>query len=175
MNPDLLQQLRDIHLPAEPGWWPPAVGWWLLAALLAAAFVWLAQRLAGRWRHFRPARRANALYRGIADELRAGSISPMEYVHRTNALLKRLAIQGPAGHTIAPESGGPWLRYLDERYGQRAFSRGAGRCLGSERFRRDAGVDTEALDRLMRRYLATERARFWRGDGRRGKYPGSPR
>ncbi|MBP6325901.1 MAG: DUF4381 domain-containing protein, partial [Dokdonella sp.] len=21
-------QLRDIHLPPDPSWWPPAPGWW---------------------------------------------------------------------------------------------------------------------------------------------------
>ena len=37
--PDPLQ-LRDIHLPADPGWWPPAPGWWLLAAVLVALLAW---------------------------------------------------------------------------------------------------------------------------------------
>ena len=42
-------QLRDIHLPAEPSWWPPAPGWWMLATLslvmlLAGVCLWRRQR-----------------------------------------------------------------------------------------------------------------------------------
>ncbi len=42
-------RLRDIHLPAEPSWWPPAPGWWVLAALVlvaivAAAWMWRRHR-----------------------------------------------------------------------------------------------------------------------------------
>ena len=62
---------------------------------------------------------------------------------------------------IGPQSGERWLRYLDARYGQAAFSRGPGRCLGSERFRREFTVDA-ALDDLIGRFLARECARCWR-------------
>lgn len=56
--------LRDIHLPRDPSWWPPAPGWWLLAFLLlglAIAAAWL-------WRRRQHARRARAR---VFDELDA--------------------------------------------------------------------------------------------------------
>ena len=191
MDESLLQQLRDIHLPAAPGWWPPAIGWWLLAMVVAGVLAWMIWWLGARWRRFRPARTARALYRGISQELRSGSISPTRYVHQTNELLKRFVLhdgqlqargarsrspaeaflaggapsRSPAegsDHSIGSESGDGWLRYLDGRYGQAAFSRGPGRCLGTERFRRDVVVDAEALDGLINRFFARECARCWR-------------
>ncbi len=37
MDPaSLLAQLRDIQAPEPISWWPPAIGWWLLALMLTA-------------------------------------------------------------------------------------------------------------------------------------------
>ena len=35
--------LRDVHVPAAPSLWPPAPGWWLVAAAVLAiiAIIWL--------------------------------------------------------------------------------------------------------------------------------------
>lgn len=162
MNPELLKQLRDIHLPAEPGWWPPAIGWWLLALALATATAWLAWRLVARWRRYRPARTARALYRAVSRDLDAGTITPVQYLHRTSELLKRVAIHSAQDLATAGQSGDDWLHYLDARYGQLAFSRGPGRCLGADRFRRDPEPDTRFLDSLIDRFFARECARFWR-------------
>lgn len=50
MNP--LDQLRDIHQPTPPPWWPPAPGWWLVATLVLGTLLatgwWLYRR---HWRH----------------------------------------------------------------------------------------------------------------------------
>ncbi|MEO6799673.1 MAG: DUF4381 domain-containing protein [Rhodanobacter sp.] len=54
--------LRDIHLPAEPSWWPPAPGWWLLAVLVLVAIV----LVVSKWRRDR---RVRGRQRQILDEL----------------------------------------------------------------------------------------------------------
>ena len=41
---ELAAQLRDIHLPLPPSWWPPQPGWWLIALALLAACLWWLRR-----------------------------------------------------------------------------------------------------------------------------------
>ena len=50
MNNPALEQLRDIHLPQAVHWWPPAPGWWVVAALSLALTIWLVRFLQRRYR-----------------------------------------------------------------------------------------------------------------------------
>ncbi len=34
--------LRGLHMPAEPGFWPLAPGWWVVMVLLLLAMLWVA-------------------------------------------------------------------------------------------------------------------------------------
>ncbi len=37
----LLEQLRDIHLPDGVSWWPLAIGWWIVIAIIITVIVLL--------------------------------------------------------------------------------------------------------------------------------------
>jgi hypothetical protein len=45
MAATLLSELKPIILPPEPGLWPPAIGWWLVAFSLLMMIGWVIKRL----------------------------------------------------------------------------------------------------------------------------------
>ena len=153
MQPDALAQLRDIHLPVEPAWWPPAPGWWLLALLVLAAVGFIAQRAIRTHRRRRPLRRAVQLYQQVYADCRAGKLSPDAYANASNALLKRLVIHGLGVDAARRASDAAWLEMLDEYLGETGFSEGPGTGLGNRRFKPDAEIDVEGLHALITRLL----------------------
>ena len=61
MQENPLQQLRDVHLPLEPGWWPPAPGWWLLICICIVAVFFLGLTAWRGHKRKRPIRSAKEL------------------------------------------------------------------------------------------------------------------
>lgn len=137
--------LRDIHLPAEPGLWPPAPGWWVLFALLAVA-VALVLRLA--WRAARRRRWRRALLADF-DEALSKATSPADEVAALSSLLRRAArLRHP--HALAL-GGEDWLRFLDGADSARPFSQGIGRLLADAPYRPvDAALPLAELRELVR-------------------------
>lgn len=156
MNPASGPELRDIHLPAPPGWWPPAPGWWLLAllALLAVAYglrwLWWRERRR-RWR-----RRVRAELERIA-AAHAHSADALALATDLSRLLRRASLLlDPRAAALRGED---WLAFLDARLpaGSTTF-RDEGKALVDAPYRRpgDAGsaVDAATLLALARRWFA---------------------
>jgi hypothetical protein len=111
VNPqDPLDALHPLRTPPPVDAWPPAPGWWLLAAALLAALVALGFLALRAWRrraHLRAARRELATLRArFADD-------PAALTAATNALLKRVALARYPRRETAALSGGQWLAFLD--------------------------------------------------------------
>jgi len=154
MQPDLLQQLRDLHLPADPAWWPPAPGWWLLGLLAIGGVVLLIRGWLGAYRRRLPFREARRLYARLHDDYRAGRIDETGYLHGSNELLKRLVIFGVGARAARRANDQTWLALLDELSGSSEFTTGPGRALGNQRFAEHARADVDALHPLLASFLA---------------------
>ncbi|MBN8801774.1 MAG: hypothetical protein ABS96_25240 [Lysobacteraceae bacterium SCN 69-123] len=118
--------LRDVHLPAAPGGWPPAPGWWLLSgALLLGLGVLVALRLRRRRRR----RRWQSLFDGAL----AAAPGPAARLGMASELLRRAARRSDPDAALL--QGEAWLQFLDGGHGH-DFSTGDGRMLLDGGFRR---------------------------------------
>ncbi|HAR30929.1 MAG TPA: DUF4381 domain-containing protein [Gammaproteobacteria bacterium] len=170
MDSDLLAQLRDIHEPLAPGWWPPAPGWWLLALLCMVVALILIRAWRQRRRRWRPLRAARTLHEQLVKARTAGTLDAHGYAHAANELLKRVFVHALALDHVAPLSGQAWLRFLDDALGEPQFTRGRGQALGAARFDPGAEIDASALSALVSRLLRELTPRHAR---RLGPRPGS--
>ena len=117
--------LRDIHLPGAVPWWPPAVGWWLVAAALVGALVLFTLRYYRTYRR----RMALRLLNQVKTELENGAL-PERCLQQLSQVMRRFAMSAAANPgLVAGLIGRSWLRYLDSRWERDVFMHGAGSML----------------------------------------------
>lgn len=118
-----LDQLEPLMVPAPISVWPPAPGWWFLAALLLGLVLLVRLRPWQHWKRDDTAEAEPSLepQRQIAlDELAQlnkpyGDQPANQWLQQLNALLKRLCrtrYPDDHPHTL---SGRAWLAFLDNR------------------------------------------------------------
>ena len=125
-----IEQLQPIILPAPINWWPPALGWWMLCAVLL--LVILTFHYSRLWRQHKQ----HALQVKPLDPLRDNALQQLHklrkplggeqagpWLQQLNQLLKRIcSARYPdyASHTL---SGREWLAFLDSRCPAAGLSR----------------------------------------------------
>ena len=122
MNPtaDPLMQLRDLHLPDPISFWPPALGWWVVALIvlgLVALGVWVI-----RYRKkTAPRRFALAELAGLKASFHDKQ-DLAELMTGLSQLLRRYAMVCFGRQKVAGLTGVAWLKFLDEQGNTLQFS-----------------------------------------------------
>jgi hypothetical protein len=148
--------LRDIHLPAPIGWWPPAPGWWVLLALLlglALLLLWL-------WKKRRARRQADWFRLAEAELGRLQARhrdDPLSLLRELSVLLRRVAISRYGRGEVAGLTGAAWLDFLDKKAGKKLFKGKFDRLLTEMPYRASAEAETRALIVAIHEWLQLQR------------------
>jgi len=111
VSPELLEQLRDIHAAVEPGWWPPAPAWWILAALLLALLLWLLRLASKCWSIRKRRARLLAALDRIQNQFDPAAPAN-EYLSELNRLFRVVAIRAFPGTASSRLQGAAWVEFM---------------------------------------------------------------
>jgi len=113
MPPDISNlPLRDIHLPGDISWWPPAMGWWFVAGLiiLLGFGVYLLRRRRERRKVAKAALRELMGFKTAYDK----NLDARRFITKLSILLRRVCITIFPNENVASIIGKDWLEFLDE-------------------------------------------------------------
>jgi hypothetical protein len=111
-DPGSLANLRDMALPPEIPFWPPAPGIWILACALAAIAAIAIGRAVQRYRAAAYRRAAMAELGALGDEV---DHDGADIVSRVSDILKRVAMVGYGRERVAALSGEAWADFIASR------------------------------------------------------------
>lgn len=154
MNPQeqaLLAQLKDVVLPVSPGWWPPAIGWWVVLSamlILCGVILWLLK--ARQQKHKLDVWRTMALeehQRIKSDFDKSGNHAGA--VAQLSVLMRRVALAVQSRRGVASLTDDLWLASLDAMGQTTEYSNGIGSLLNRHPYQREFTLDDAAMPDLF--------------------------
>ena len=157
---ELLAQLADIHLPVAISYWPPAPGWWLLAASLLALFVYAGNKIARSIRQRRICEHALAeLQRCYETLARTEKLDPdslkLRFVNEFNSVLRRVALYHFPQANVASLAGVAWVDFIREKGDSSLLNDEIAQALSYGRFQTKVEVDVDALNSLGQQWITS--------------------
>ncbi len=150
--------IRDLHLPAEVGWWPLAPGWWGVIALVIVLLLILL-RLVLRHVATNSARRVALKQVELARADYAEDQDVVKLAAKLSELLRRTMLAYAPRKDVAGLTGSEWERWLDTGLDQPLFTQGAGSELSRLPYRNPEGdfgdVNVDELIGAVRQRIRT--------------------
>ena len=155
---ELLAQLADIHLPEAVSFWPPAPGWWILAALLLALLIFLGRKYAYYLKQQKISKYALAeLERCYADYSSGASQdvdqTKLRYVNAFNAVIRRVALVHYPQANVASLAGAAWVDFIREKGDSSLMTGEIAEALKHGRFQTKCDVDVDSLQQLGEHWI----------------------
>ncbi len=122
ISPDWLTQLAPAHAPPPPGWWPLALGWWVLLGLLIiaiAVFIF--------WQSRPPVRLRRIALRELR-KLQTTVTEDIAFAQELENLMRRFAVVRYGRDTVANLSGDRWIEFV-VKHGGASWSGDSGASL----------------------------------------------
>lgn len=156
----LLQQLRDVHLPEQVGWWPLATAWWVLAAFIMTTII------AGII-YLRRHRKKNQYRKAAQIDLQCyfekwqTNGDSASYLQGANLTLKRCfrhfsIDQLPTGSSSLTLTGPAWITHLN-LYARQNFSVKTEVALGTDCYQEKPSVAVEQVNTEVSRWIKSHR------------------
>jgi hypothetical protein len=153
----LKQQLRDVHSPDPIGWWPLAVGWWILIGLLIAVLVgatwWLVKR-ARRERYRKTA--VSELVKHFRNWQQSQHTD--RYLQNTSAVLRRIILHINDDPNLTTVSGNAWVNILEQHSGV-PFTTATKTALAESIYRTNIATDVPAVHAELLNWVAKHKER----------------
>lgn len=143
--------LRDIMLPAEPGFWPLAPGWWVLIVLMVVVLGWLSLKW---FRHHRKKKRWQTINEQLSEiefSFRQKQDS-QRLLTELSAFLRRFVKYQLKQTTATSLAGNDWITYLDQYDSSKPFSKHQ-QALTQGPFQANCDYDAEGLLNTTRSFI----------------------
>jgi hypothetical protein len=150
--PDPLAELRDIHLPPDIDVWPPAPGWWILAALVILGVLFACRYAYRTWQKGAYRREARSQLQNL---FASHQHDQQAFLLGYNSLLKRVALTTFPREDVANLTGEAWVAFLDATGQTHEFTMGPGQVLIDGQYAPVTTADIERLHDLGQTWIKT--------------------
>lgn len=155
---ELLAQLADIHLPAPVSYWPPAIGWWVLAAIAAVLLIILLRKFASMRRQQKICRYALAELQRCYDSYSHGDPavidqSKLDYVNQFNTVIRRVALVHYPQANAASLDGASWVDFIRQKGESSLLTAEIAEALQHGRFQTKCDVDVDAMQSFGEQWI----------------------
>lgn len=154
------EQLRDIHLPDAVSWFPPAIGWWIVLALIIGiiALIYKAYKKQQAKRAAAPVNWRPTLQNELIQiqQQFESNQDPQQLAIALSQLLRKTVInENPAqASQLAGLTGKAWLTTLDQHF-DAPFSLSASALIEAP-YNPKVDFDADSLLALVKQALATD-------------------